>query len=628
VDIWGTSDQFRFVYQQLNGDGTIVARVDSLQGADPWAKAGVMIRASLATNAANAVALVSAGHGVAFQWRSQAGASSAITLGPTVGAPQWVKLTRAGTTVTSYSSPDGGTWQKVGSVTVALGQTAYAGLAVTSHVAGGTATGVFSQVAVTQGNTPPSSSLPTGQQSTDIGSPSKSGSVSYSSGTYTVSGGGADIWGTSDQFRYVYQQVSGDVDIVARVASVESVNTWTKAGVMVRESLSANARHAMSLISASQGYSFQWRLDTGGLANFVSGGSGAAPTWVRLVRTGSKFEAFRSSNGSTWTSMGSEVVPMADSVYVGLAVTSHKSSQTATAVFDHVAITEPTAPPNQPPTVSLTAPASGATFTAPATITVSANASDPENRLSRVDFFSNGTSIGSRTASPFSISYANVAAGTYSLTAVATDASGSKTTSSAVTIDVRTATNKPPTVSLTSPSSGATFTAGATISLAATASDPENALARVEFYRGTTLISSDTTSPYTATWTGAAAGTYSLTAVAVDAAGNRTTSGAVSITVGNPPTTPPKSVIFQKSTDNDTLVTSYRLDVFASGANPATATPVASVNLGKPTPASNGDITVNESTFFTALAPGTYQATVSAIGSGGQSRSAAITFTR
>jgi hypothetical protein len=119
-----------------------------------------------------------------------------------------------------------------------------------------------------------------------------------------------------------------------------------------------------------------------------------------------------------------------------------------------------------------------------------------------------------------------------------------------------------------------------------------------------------------------------LTAVAVDAAGNRTTSGAVSITVGNPPTTPPKSVIFQKSTDNDTLVTSYRLDVFASGANPATATPVASVNLGKPTPASNGDITVNESTFFTALAPGTYQATVSAIGSGGQSRSAAITFTR
>jgi len=87
-------------------------------------------------------------------------------------------------------------------------------------------------------------------------------------------------------------------------------------------------------------------------------------------------------------------------------------------------------------------------------------------------------------------------------------------------------------------------------------------------------------------------------------------------------------VDFHESNDNDTLVTSYRLDVFANGANPATATPIASSNLGKPTPDAAGDISVDRLAFFTALAPGTYIATVSAVGSGGENRSAPTTFIR
>ena len=78
----------------------------------------------------------------------------------------------------------------------------------------------------------------------------------------------------------------------------------------------------------------------------------------------------------------------------------------------------------------------------------------------------------------------------------------------------------------------------------------------------------------------------------------------------------------------DNTVTSYRLDLFASAANPATATPVATSDLGKPAPAANNDITVNRATWFAALAPGTYQATVSAISASGSSRSTSITFTR
>jgi hypothetical protein len=86
-------------------------------------------------------------------------------------------------------------------------------------------------------------------------------------------------------------------------------------------------------------------------------------------------------------------------------------------------------------------------------------------------------------------------------------------------------------------------------------------------------------------------------------------------------------VAFQASADH-AAVTSYRLDVFASGANPSTATPVATSDLAKPAPDANGDITVNRATFFSNLATGTYQATVSAIGSGGSSRSTAVTFSR
>ena len=79
-----------------------------------------------------------------------------------------------------------------------------------------------------------------------------------------------------------------------------------------------------------------------------------------------------------------------------------------------------------------------------------------------------------------------------------------------------------------------------------------------------------------------------------------------------PTTAPPTSIVFQASVDHP-RVTSYRLDIFASGATPSTATPVATSDLGKPAPDAAGDITVNRATFFSALAPGSYQATVSSV---------------
>ncbi|MBI3858134.1 MAG: hypothetical protein HY293_20830, partial [Planctomycetes bacterium] len=101
ADIWGASDSFHFASMALNGDGEIVARIASMDNTDPWAKAGVMIRESPASNSANAYTLLTPGNGTAFQRRTAAAGASTSTAGPAVAAPYWVRLTRTGSVFTS-----------------------------------------------------------------------------------------------------------------------------------------------------------------------------------------------------------------------------------------------------------------------------------------------------------------------------------------------------------------------------------------------------------------------------------------------------------------------------------------------------------------------------------------------
>ncbi|PJJ60567.1 Ig-like domain-containing protein [Hymenobacter chitinivorans] len=189
--------------------------------------------------------------------------------------------------------------------------------------------------------------------------------------------------------------------------------------------------------------------------------------------------------------------------------------------------------PNTPPTVSLTSPANSATFAAPASITITANAADANGTVSKVEFYQGTTKLGEDLTAPYSFSWSSVAAGTYSLTAKATDNAGAATTSAAVTVTVTggTTSNTPPTVSLTGPASGAAYTAPASITITANAADANGTVSKVEFYNGATLLGTDTSSPYSFSWSSVAAGTYSLTARATDNAGATTTSAAVSVTV-------------------------------------------------------------------------------------------------
>jgi len=240
-----------------------------------------------------------------------------------------------------------------------------------------------------------------------------------------------------------------------------------------------------------------------------------------------------------------------------------------------------------------------------------------------VDFYAGSTLLGSDTSSPYSVSWSNVAAGSYILKAVATDNAGASTTSAGVSVTVN--ANQAPTVSLTSPSTGSSFTAPATISLTASASDSDGTIQKVEFFNGSTLLGTSTTSPFSFSWSNVPAGSYSLSAVARDNLGATTVSSWSDITVGS--TSILSKAIFTPAVVPDT-VDYYVFEVYAAGSNPGTAAPLASQNLGIPLVV-NGECVADVKGTITGLAAGSYIATVSSVSSGeGTLRSSPYAFTR
>jgi hypothetical protein len=184
---------------------------------------------------------------------------------------------------------------------------------------------------------------------------------------------------------------------------------------------------------------------------------------------------------------------------------------------------------NSSPSVTLTQPTDGATFAAPATVNLAATASDPDGTVTKVEFFNGSTKLAEDTTAPYSFTWSGVPAGSYTLTARATDDLGATTSSAASTITV--AANSAPTVAITSPTDGAVFAWKPTITVSATAGDADGNVTAVEFRDGSTLLAQDTTAPYSFTWRNVPQGTHVLTARATDNAGAATTSSPVGITV-------------------------------------------------------------------------------------------------
>jgi regulation of enolase protein 1 (concanavalin A-like superfamily) len=336
TDVWGTSDQFQYAYCAISGDCEIVARVASLGNTDPWAKAGVMIRETLSGDSKEVFMAVTLGHGLAGQWRSATGGNSTTFAAGAGTVPVWVKLKRFGNQITLYRSTDGQLWAQVTSQTISMNATAYAGLAVCSHNVSALTTATFDHVGLTAGG---SGTLQSPWNHIDIGNTGYQGDATFDGlDTFTLRGGGADIWGTADAFQFLYQPLVGDGAVQGRVASETNVNGWAKAGSMIRETLNANSAHGMAMVSPSNGLVFQGRTTTGSGSFGQPGLGGQAPVWTKVERRGEMIIGWKSDDGATWDWLGSQRIPMTAQVYAGMIVTAHDNTKLGEATFDSVQV--------------------------------------------------------------------------------------------------------------------------------------------------------------------------------------------------------------------------------------------------------------------------------------------------
>lgn len=263
-----------------------------------------------------------------------------------------------------------------------------------------------------------------------------------------------------------------------------------------------------------------------------------------------------------------------------------------------------------PPTVALSAPANAAVYVNPASITVTAAATSAETNvtIAKVEFYANGALIGTDTASPYSIAWPSPAAGTYTLTAKATDSLGIEATSAARTVTIN-ATNTPPTVTMTAPAANSRYLLPANVTLSATATAPEtnDTVAKVEFFANGSLVGTVTTSPYNFTWINPPAGTYSLTAIATDALGGSTTTSARSITVTSTHTAP--TVSLSAPANAAIYVNPTSITVSATAAIVDTNVPIMKVDFYANGALIGTDTASPYSIAWASPAPGTYSLT-------------------
>lgn len=185
---------------------------------------------------------------------------------------------------------------------------------------------------------PPLGALPKQWIAQDIGVVGAGGDATFSDGVFSVSGSGDDIWSASDAFHFVHRPLHGDGAIVARVLSMSQGDGWAKVGVMIRQSDSPSAAHAMTVLTNSNGAAFQRRLEPGGDSDTSGRGGLTAPYWVKLERRGDQILSSASPDGQTWTLLDQATLPLPPDALIGLCVTSHNNNALEIATFDHVEV--------------------------------------------------------------------------------------------------------------------------------------------------------------------------------------------------------------------------------------------------------------------------------------------------
>lgn len=185
---------------------------------------------------------------------------------------------------------------------------------------------------------PPTPDLPPPWLHQDIGAVGLSGDAGFSSGAFDAVASGADIYGNADSFHFIYQAITGNVQIIARVKSLQYTDPWAKAGIMIRQSLDDFSRHVLMTMSPGNGANLQYRLDNYDSTSNQGGVTNAAPYWIKLVRNGNIFTGYSSPDGLNWTPVGTISNAVPPTAYVGFVACSHNNSVFNTAVFDNVSL--------------------------------------------------------------------------------------------------------------------------------------------------------------------------------------------------------------------------------------------------------------------------------------------------
>jgi hypothetical protein len=193
----------------------------------------------------------------------------------------------------------------------------------------------------TTSNTP-MTGLPAPWTNQDIGNVGVSGGATYTNGTFTVTGGGLDIWGSADAFHYVSRPLAGDGEIVARVTTLQNTHVNAKAGVMMRGALTASSQHVMINAAVDGSIEFISRSSAGSVARFIAGGVQPRPAWLKLSRDGSTVTGSMSRDGQRWSIVGSTTVSGLG--YTGLVVTSADTSERNVSTFDSVLVSTGSGP--------------------------------------------------------------------------------------------------------------------------------------------------------------------------------------------------------------------------------------------------------------------------------------------
>ncbi len=192
----------------------------------------------------------------------------------------------------------------------------------------------------------PASTCPSPWLCADSGNPPFAGDQTLTNGTWTIHGSGADIWNASDQFHFVWQGVSGDSSIVARLTSQQNTSICTKAGIMYRASTDpADVNYSVVMLPdchfSTSSVQVNARSAVSTTATTANDTPTALPVYLKATRTGSTFTAYTSSDGVTWTPIpnsGVSLPNMPNTALVGLVVCSQNNTTTSQATFDHVSL--------------------------------------------------------------------------------------------------------------------------------------------------------------------------------------------------------------------------------------------------------------------------------------------------